>query len=134
MSKRHVMILAAAALLASTPASSLADGVVIANPGLNLTAGDIRDVFTGEKQLAGSTRLVPIDNAAAQADFLTKVLKMDPTKYQTTWTKKSFRDGVTAPAVKATDAEVVEFVKRSPGGIGYITGGAPSGVTIVSHF
>jgi hypothetical protein len=134
MSKRYVMVLAVAALLASTPASSLADGVVIANPGLNLSAGDVRDVFTGEKQLAGSIRLVPIDNAAAQADFLAKVLKMDATKYQTTWTKKSFRDGVTAPAVKATDAEVVEFVKRSPGGVGYISGGAPSGVTIVSHY
>jgi len=77
---------------------------------------------------------VPVDNAAAQSDFLAKVMKMDATKYQTAWTKKSFRDGLTAPAVKATDAEVVEFVKHSPGAIGYITGEAPNGVSVVTKY
>jgi len=124
----------AAVLIGALPVASHADGMVIANSSLNLSAGDIKDIYTGEKQLAGSTKLVPVDNAAAQADFLSKVLKMDNTKYQTSWTKKSFRDGLTAPAVKTTDAEVVEFVKRSPGGVGYVSGGAPSGVTVVTKY
>ncbi len=138
MTKRYLTTLAAAALAAAALVGAcppaLADGAVIANPALNLSPGDVKDVYTGEKQLAGSTKIVPVDNAAAQSDFLAKVLKMDSTKYQTAWTKKSFRDGVTAPAVKATDAEVVEFVKHSPGGVGYISDGNPAGVKIVTRY
>ena len=130
---RYLAALAAALVVALPPAAS-ADGLVIANPSLAVSPGDIRDIFTGEKQLAGSTRLIPVDNAAAQSDFLSKVLRMDSNKYQTSWTKKSFRDGLTAPPVKATDAEVVEFVKHSPGGVGYVSGGAPSGVNVVTRY
>ena len=134
MKTRYFIALAAAALICASPAAVLADGAVIANSALSLSASDVKDVFTGEKQLAGSTKIVPVDNAAAQSDFLAKVLKMDATKYQTAWTKKSFRDGLTAPAVKATDAEVVEFVKHSPGAIGYISGAAPNGVNVVTKY
>ena len=123
-----------AGLATAVPAISLADVYVIANSSATVSAGDIKDIFLGEKQLSGSTKLVPVDNSAAQAEFLTKVLQLDSAKYDSLWTKKSFRDGVNPPAVKASDADVINAVKASPGGVGYITSAPPAGVTVVKKF
>ncbi|MBI5429202.1 MAG: phosphate ABC transporter substrate-binding protein, partial [Nitrosomonadales bacterium] len=68
------------------------DVVVIANPGTTISAAEIKDVFLGEKQFAGSTKLIVIDNKSLQQDFLAKFMKMDTPKYNGIWTKKSFRD------------------------------------------
>jgi hypothetical protein len=123
-----------AGLATAVPAISLADVYVIANSSATVAAGDIKDIFLGEKQLSGSTKLVPLDNSAAQAEFLAKVLQLDSAKYDSLWTKKSFRDGVNPPAVKASDADVINAVKASPGGVGYITSAPPAGVTVVKKF
>jgi hypothetical protein len=112
------LALAAAAVLLGTPA--LADVYVIANPGVTLAPDEVRDVFLGDKQLAGSTKLVPVDNAAEQKDFLDKVLKLDAGKYNAIWVKKGFRDGLNAPPVKNTDAEVIAIVRGTPGAISYV--------------
>ena len=106
--------------------------VAITNPSVTLTADDLRDVFLGEKQLSGSTKLVPVDNASAQDLFLAKVVRLDATKYTNAWTKKSFRDGLTPPAIKATDAEVIDFVKRTSGAVGYVKSAPPAGVNTIA--
>lgn len=106
------------------------DLVVITNPDISIASTDIKDVFLGEKQFAGSTKLVVVDNASAQGSFLSKFMNMDAAKYNGIWTKKSFRDGLTAPAVKSGDAEVMEYVKRTPGAIGYVSA-KPSGVKVI---
>jgi hypothetical protein len=93
----------------------------------------VRDVFLGEKQLVGSTKLIPVDNGAAQAEFLDKVIQMGASKYTLVWTKKSFREGMTAPPVKGGDAEVIAFVKSTPGAVGYVKGEA-SGVKVLQKF
>ena len=92
-----------------------------------------RDVFLGDKQVAGGTKVVPMDNASAQKDFLEKVLKIDGPKYGNIWTKKGFRDGLNPPAVKSSDAEVISAVKATPGGVGYVTS-APAGVKVVKKY
>jgi len=133
--KPRIALFTAAALLAGialAPAAQAGDLYVFCNSSVSLQAGDLRDVFMGEKQFAGSVKLQPADNGASQAAFLEKVLKMDAGKYSTTWTKKSFRDGVNPPPVKGTDAEAVEYAKRTPGGCSY-SGSAPGGgVTVVA--
>ena len=95
-------------------------GEVIAHPSVVLSAEEIRELFMGDKQLAGSLRLVPVDNGAQQADFLVKVLQMDPTRYTARWTKKAFREGLSAPMAKGSDAEVAAFVRATPGAVGYV--------------
>jgi ABC-type phosphate transport system substrate-binding protein len=116
-------------LLASTFANA-AGVVVIANPNVSVSADDVRDIFLGEKQFAGDVKLVVIDNAAMQNTFLSQIMQMDANKYNGIWTKKSFRDGLTPPAVKSGDAEVSEFIKRTPGSIGYVSS-APAGVKVI---
>jgi len=114
----------------ATSWANAAGVVVIVNPGVTISPGDVKDIFLGEKQFAGSVKLVVVDNAASQEGFLSKFMQMDVTKYNNIWTKKSFRDGLTPPPVKSSDFEVAEFVKRTPGAIGYVSS-TPTGVTII---
>jgi len=123
-------ILSTAALLAGP---ALADVYLVANPSLTLTADEVRDVFLGEKQLAGSVKLAPFDNGAVQGEFLAEVLHMDAAKYSTLWTKKGFREGLNAPGVKGSDLEVISSVKANPGGVGYVSAPAP-GVTVIRKY
>jgi ABC-type phosphate transport system substrate-binding protein len=108
-------------------------GEIIANPSVTLTVAEVREVFLGEKQLAGGTKLVPVDNAAAQAEFASKLLQVELPKYISLWTKKSFREGLNAPAVKGSDAEVAAFVKATPGALGYVTA-APPGARVIGKY
>ena len=94
---------------------------VVTRADVKLAAGDIREVYLGDKEFSGNVRLVPVDNQAAQAEFAAKVLAMGLDRYNTLWTKKAFRDALNPPAVKATDAEVLEFVKHTRGGVGYLS-------------
>ena len=110
-----------------------ADLFAISNSGTQISGAEIKDVFTGEKQVAGSTKLIPVDNGAVQEAFLSTALKMDSARYKTIWTKKSFREGMNAPAVKSGDTEVLDFVRKTPGAVGYV-GSQPSGVNIIQKY
>ena len=130
--KRLIGVACLAAAAAALPAAA-ADIYVIANPGLQLTAEEAREVFLGDKQFAGSVKILPFDNAAAQPEFLAKVLDMSANRYGTLWAKKGFRDGLNAPAVKASDLEVLSAVRSTPGAVGYVTS-APTGVTVIRKY
>jgi ABC-type phosphate transport system substrate-binding protein len=106
---------------------------VIANNNLDLSADDVREIFIGDKQIAAGSKVVPMDNAALQKDFIEKALKLDPTKYASIWTKKGFRDGLNPPPVKSGDVEVIAAVKSTPGAIGYVSS-LPAGVKLVKKF
>jgi len=101
---------------------------------VSITAADVRDVFLGDKQFAGTVKLSPVDNAAAQQIFLQTVLKMDAAKYSTAWTKKSFRDGLNPPPTEGSDAEAVAYVKRTPGACSYVSLAATAGVVVISKY
>jgi hypothetical protein len=121
-------------LLLACQVAQAADLYVICNSGVTLAPADLRDVFMGEKQFAGSVKLLPADNAAAQGTFLSKVLKMEAGKYSVAWTKKSFRDGANPPPVKGSDAEALEYVKRTPGACSYVAAQPPPGVVTVATY
>jgi hypothetical protein len=121
-------------LIATLAAPALADVYVIANPTLTVSAADVTAIYTGDKQLVGGVKLKPLDNHAGQAEFLSKVLQLNAGRYDSLWTMKSFRDGLTPPAVKATDLDVIAFVQSTPGAIGYITSAPPSGVTLLKKY
>jgi hypothetical protein len=130
--KRHALPLTIA-LVALLALGDGRCGEVIVHPSTQVSAEDVRDIFLGEKQLAGGTRLVPVDNGAAQEEFLAKVLQTDTQKYYARWTRKSFREGITAPVLKGSDAEVIAFVKATPGAVGYISKPYP-GLKVISAY
>ncbi|HET7757720.1 MAG TPA: hypothetical protein VFK87_10730 [Steroidobacteraceae bacterium] len=134
MMRIRIKLLMLAALLAVGGSSaSTADLYVICNAHISLTAADVRDVFLGEKQFAGALKLVPIDNSAAQALFLDRVLKMTAAKYSVTWIKKSFRDGINPPVVAGSDAEALATVRRTPGACSYVTTPPEDKVEVVAR-
>ena len=106
---------------------------IIGGQGVTLTGTEVKEVYLGEKVFSGSVKLVPVDNAAARETFLSKVMGMTPSKYESTWTKKAFRDALNPPNLLSTDAQVVEFVKRTIGAVGYVST-PPSDVTIIQKF
>ena len=114
--------------------ASAADLIVICHPSVSLKPEEIRDVYFGDKAFAGSVKLAPADNSAAQAAFLEKVMRLDAKKYSGVWIKKSFRDGSTPPPVRANDAETLSYVKQTPGACGYVESPPGDGVVVVAKF
>ena len=132
---KPIPFLATAALLLTLGASAALAGdvFVITHSGLALQAGDVRDVFVGDKQIEGAVKLVPIDNLSAQKEFLEKVIKVDSAKYSAIWAKKGFRDGLNPPTVKSSDAEVIAAVRSTPGAVGYVSK-APADMKVVHKY
>lgn len=128
------IVLLAAFTVALTAVASARAGDLIAHPSVTLDPADIRDVFLGERQLSGDVRLVPVDNVAAQEAFLAAILQTNLRSYQARWTRKVFREGIRPPQVKGSDAEVMIFVRATPGAVGYLTGNAGPGVTRLGRF
>ncbi len=110
-----------------------AEGAVIAHASVTLTEAEVREVFVGDKQTAGATKLVVLDNSAAQAEFLAKVIKVDAAKYSSIWAKKGFREGLSPPAVRGSDSEIISAVKSTPGAIGYVAK-APADVKVIAKY
>ena len=132
ISKAIAPSLTLAGLVLAMPVMA-ADVYVIAHSALTLAEDEVRDVFIGDKQIAGGTKVVPMDNASLQKDFVEKVLKIDGPKYSNIWTKKGFRDGINPPPVKSGDAEVIAAVKATPGAVGYVSS-APAGVKLIKKY
>ena len=124
------LLLILSASLAAPLVASAADLYIITNPSVDLQSADLRDVYLGEKLFSGSVRLRPVDNAEAQETFLASVMHMTGPAYASAWTKKAFRQGLTQPPMYSRDAEVIDFVRRTEGAVGYARS-APSGVKVL---
>jgi hypothetical protein len=120
-------------LLGLVSATVHAQVFVITHPATQIGPNEIKEVFVGDKQFSGSTKLIPVDNAAVQDAFLASAIRVDSGRYNTIWTKKSFREGLNPPPVKSGDFEVIEFVKKTPGAVGYVSS-QPNGVNIVTKY
>lgn len=121
------------ALVAGMLTASANADEVVAHPSVTLSADEVKELFLGDKQLAGNVKLIPVDNTSTQALFLAKVLRTDVTKYSARWTKKAFREGLTAPIVKSNDAEAIAFVQATPGAVAYV-GMTASGVKVLHKY
>lgn len=132
---KHAICAIAAALAWTHAGAALAgDLYVIAHPGLKIDAADVRDIYLGDKLIAGGVKLAPLDNSAAQKEFLARVVNFDAGKYGTIWAKKGFRDGLNPPPIKGGDAAVIAEVKSHPGAIGYVTSKPDSSVTVIQKY
>ena len=126
--KLGVLVMGLIGFVTTVPATAT-EVYVIAHPSVALSQAELRDMYLGEKQFAGSLKLVPVDNPVIQGYFLEKAILMDASKYALLWTKKGFRGGLSSPLVKTGDAEVISLVKTTPGAVGYVSTPPPPGVT-----
>ena len=116
-----------------TYAAHAAEVYVISSEAVRFAPGELREVFLGERQFAAGRRLVPLDNASLQKDFVGRVVGIDPAKYATAWAKKGFREGINPPDVKASDQDVIAAVRTTPGAIGYVSK-VPAGMHVVDKY
>ena len=125
---RPLMLLMLLALSTLAPCAAAADSatqpVVIGHASVGpLSASTLRRLYTG-RAIEVDGRPVSVVNASAgstlREHFLEAVVDTDDQKYIAYWiVRRHVGKGVPPPELK-TAAEVIEFVRQTPGGIGYI--------------
>ncbi len=104
-----------------------ADVVLVADASLALdalTPEQARRLYLARPgRFPGGLRLVPFDQPAsspARRVFVREVLKMSERELAQYWSRRTFAGKGRPPRVLADDAAVVDRVKHTPGGVGYI--------------
>ena len=135
--------LAIAVLLAlPAPSPGADDFVVIVHPsvaGANVRRADLAAVFlrTAARWGSGATA-VPVDQSGTSPvrnAFSQAVLGMPVAAAVQYWQKQMFAaNPLRPPVVKGSDAEVVAFVEKTPGAVGYVGKDAvlPAGVKAIA--
>ncbi len=90
----------------------------------SLTVSEIRAKFY-KKDLnwPDGTEVLPVDlpvDSRTRITFSDAILGKTPEEVQTSWFQRTF-DGLTPPAEAANNAQVVSYVKSTPGAIGYVS-------------
>lgn len=117
-------------------ASTGVDVIVSSASGVtSLTADQVKDLWTANTKTLGSAKAEMCDQAqdsAVRAEFYAKTTGKTVREMLALWSKVVFTGRGTEPKVVSSDAAVLECVKASKGGIGYVTSGkADSSVKVV---
>jgi hypothetical protein len=132
------LVVAAVVLTAGFGARAEAQSVkLVANGATEVgdmtTAAATRIFLKQEAKFASGAAAVPIDQvktSPTRAGFSKEVLGRSVGAVEQYWIQQVFAGKETAPNTKASDADVLEFVKATPGAIGYVSASAaiPAGV------
>jgi ABC-type phosphate transport system substrate-binding protein len=106
------------------------------NSTASLTAKEASDFFLKKKtKWPSGTAVMPVDlssNSSVREAFSQKIHGKGTAAIRNFWQQAAFSGAGTAPSEKASDADVIEFVKKNPGGIGYVSSGASvAGVKVI---
>jgi ABC-type phosphate transport system substrate-binding protein len=99
----------------------------IVNPSVksNVTsAAELRDVFTGvTSNMKDGSRVIPatLKGGETQAEFLKVYVGKNDTAFRATWRSLLFSGEAGMPKLLDSDDEMVEYVARTPGAIGYVS-------------
>ncbi len=124
--KHRIVICALLAAAASAVFS--AELVVVANPAAKLeqlSREELVNLYMGRvRRLPNGTPVYPVDLAreggAEKADFYQRLLGRDLAEIRAYWVRLTF-SGQASPPLQATSSEqVLDFVRRNPGAIGYV--------------
>lgn len=112
---------ACAPLKPAPPVTAAADHLyLVAHPDVKLSLTQVRDLYLGDVLPDAGAVLVAVDNAAAQNEFLRRVVKLERNQYEKLWERRAFRDGASPPLRLGGDAAVLAFVRKTPGAVGYV--------------
>jgi ABC-type phosphate transport system substrate-binding protein len=125
-----VLLLAWVVPLPATPAEAAAGEtsfIVIVHPevqGTQIRRAILSSIFLGDVKRWGDGRTVhPVDrslNSPLREHFTRQVLTVPPDSLQYYWNGKIMK-GALPPPVKQTDEEVLEYVAKTQGAIGYVS-------------
>jgi ABC-type phosphate transport system substrate-binding protein len=131
MKHLHYFLLAALVLGAVTAAA--ADFKVIANPGIKATeisANDLKDIFLATKSsLSDGTHVEPVwqKGGATHEAFLKDYVGKTDAAVGTYFRSLVFTGKASMPKSIATDADVVAYVEKTKGAIGYVAAATSPG-------
>jgi ABC-type phosphate transport system substrate-binding protein len=121
----------AAAILALPAAAAAADFVLIANPSVKTSSihrSEAARFFLRQASAwADGEHVRPVDQvrtAAVRQEFTQKILRRSLGEVETFWTQAIFSGRAVPPPQKKTDAEVLAYVRETPGAIGYVDAAA----------
>ena len=140
MKQRAAACIALAVLATFCGVAHAADVQVIVHPSSSLdsvTKKDVTRIFFRQKTRWGNgERAKPIDQkrgAAVRKDFSENVLGRTLKQVDSYWNSQVFAGKATPPPTAASDQEVLDFVRSTPGGVGYVAAGTnTSGVKVLN--
>ena len=108
-----------------------------ANPTNELSANDVSNFFLKKNtKWSYGQKIIPVDlspSSSVRANFSAEILHKTVKTVQSYWQRYVFAGKGTPPVEKRTETEVVSFIKRNSGAIGYVsTKINTSGVKIVT--
>jgi hypothetical protein len=125
---KFILAIAATALCGSWQAQ--AAGVkVIANPSVvanAISAGEIKDVFLLDRDSLGGSHVEPVltKGGPAHEAFLKQYLGKSDAVLQAFYRSLVFTGKASMPKTLGSDAEVVAYVAKTKGAVGYVSGDA----------
>ncbi len=124
---RLILAIAAMAFCISWQAHA-ADVKVIANSSVaatSISAGDLKDVFLLDKDSLGGSHVDPVlsKGGPAHETFIKEYLGKNDTALQAFYRSLVFTGKASMPKSLASDAEVVAYVAKTKGAVGYVSSG-----------
>ncbi len=120
----HFAVLAALFVFSAAHAQ---DVMVVANPGVQITAitsGELRDIFTGVRStFRDRSHAIPVTlkGGPAHEVFLRNHLSETPDSFRTFWRKALFSGQGAPPKEFPSESALLQFVAETPGAIGYVS-------------
>jgi len=115
---------AAAAIPASSAAASYKVIVHAEHPGDTVPREVLAQIFLKQAGYWGNGNPIDVVEHSIQselrAEFSRDLLHMEPGAVMAYWHDLLKRERVTPPAVKASDAEIIDYVSSHPGSIAYV--------------
>jgi ABC-type phosphate transport system substrate-binding protein len=104
--------------------------VVVANKSVksaDISAGDLKDVYSGDKSsLKDGSHVIPVTlkGGAIHEAFLKKFIGKNDPAFRAAWRSLVFTGQGSMPRSLDTEADMLEFVAATPGAIGYVSAAA----------
>lgn len=138
---KHVILMLLISLLTVCPfmpQEVFADSAVVIThsdiaPG-SVDADTVKKIYSGNTtKWPDGTRIIVVtmDNAPIHEDFLKTYVNKTQSQFSATWKKIMFTGKGKFPTNFDTAEEVMDYVSKTPGAIGYVSAGAnPQGVSV----
>ena len=132
---RIALAIVVAMLAVAAPRRAAAQGYTLivnaSNPAASVSRDEAAMIFLKQRLTwSDGRRVLPVDlakSSAARAAFSKQVLGRTVNGVQAYWQGQIFAGGAQPPSEKATDADVVAFVRANPTAVGYVSTGTALG-------
>jgi len=122
---RYILLLALLFTTWALPGQTYKVIVNNANPTTTVTTSDLSKHFLKKvKKWKNGDKVVPVDlsaNSAVRKDFSKAIHNKSVSAIKSYWQQYVFAGSGTPPIEKKSDLEVIEYVKKNSGAIGYVS-------------